>query len=175
MFPQRKSVISKYKLRADDGDIYSDDLELVFAELPKFMQTETQLATIIDKWLFFLKHADDLTLIPDSLSSVPEIKHAFDIVNRASWTTKELEEQERYEITIQDQRGAISLAEKKAEAKGRAKGKAEGIEQERLAQQQQQRQEKIDSAKKMHKKGFSISDISEFTSLTEADLNHLLA
>ena len=29
-------------------------------------------------------------------------------------TEKELEEPERYEMTIQDQRGAISLAEKKA-------------------------------------------------------------
>ena len=41
---------------------------------------------------------------------------------------KELEEQERFEIAIQDQRGAISLAEKKAQAKGKAEGKAEGIE-----------------------------------------------
>jgi predicted transposase/invertase (TIGR01784 family) len=117
LFPERASTISKYKLRADDGDVYSDDLELVFAELPKFVQTETELETIIDKWLFFLKHADDLTLIPANLSSVAEIKHAFEIANRASWTKKELEEQERYEITIQDQRGAITLAEKKGETR----------------------------------------------------------
>lgn len=122
LFPERSSTINKYKLRADDGDVYSDDLELVFAELPKFTQTEAQLNSIIDKWLFFLKHADDLTIIPDTLSTVPEIQHAFDIANRASWTTKELEEQERFEITIQDQRGAISLAEKKAEARGEARG-----------------------------------------------------
>ena len=122
LFPERSSVISKYKLRAEDGDVYSDDLELVFAELPKFENTEQQLDSIVEKWLFFLKHADDLSVIPETLSQVPEIKQAFDIANRAAWTKKELEEQERYEITIQDQRGAISLAEKKAEARGEIKG-----------------------------------------------------
>ncbi len=132
LFPERSATINKYKLRADDGDVYSDDLELVFAELPKFNQTADQLDSIIDKWLFFLKHADDLTMIPDTLSKIPEIKHAFELANRASWTKKELEEQERYEMTIQDQRGAISLAEKKADAKGEArgitKGRSEGVE-----------------------------------------------
>ncbi|NQZ08045.1 MAG: Rpn family recombination-promoting nuclease/putative transposase [Algicola sp.] len=128
LFPERSSVISKYKLRAEDGDVYCDDLELVFAELPKFELSHEQLESIVDKWLFFLKHADDLTMIPDSLSNVPEIKRAFDIANRASWTQKELEEQERYEITIQDQRGAISLAEKKAAEKGKTEGKMEGLE-----------------------------------------------
>lgn len=118
LFPERAAVINKYKLRADDGDVYSDDLELVFAELPKFEHTAEQLDSIIDKWLFFLKHADDLSMVPSTLSDVPEIKHAFDIANRASWTTKELEEQERHEITIQDQRGAISLAEKRARVEG---------------------------------------------------------
>lgn len=126
LFPERDSTISQFKLRADDGDVYSDDLELVFAELPKFKQTEQQLTSVIDKWLFFLKHADDLTVVPSNLSSVPEIKHALEIANRATWTEKELEEQERFEIAIQDQRGAISLAEKKAEARGKAEGIAEG-------------------------------------------------
>ena len=72
--------------------------------------------------VLYLTISSDLTIIPDTLSTVPEIQHAFDIANRASWTTKELEEQERFEITIQDQRGAISLAEKKAEARGEARG-----------------------------------------------------
>jgi predicted transposase/invertase (TIGR01784 family) len=126
LFPEREATINKYKLRAEDGDVYSDDLELVFAELPKFNQSEDELDTIVNKWLFFLKHADDLTIIPTSLSSVPEIKSAFDIANRASWSAKELEEQERYEITIQDQRGAISLAEKKGKVEGKIEGKVEG-------------------------------------------------
>ncbi len=118
LFPERTAKTNKFKLSAGDGDFYSDDLELVFAELPKFTQTENELDSIIDKWLYFLKHVDDLTIIPDTLSNVPEIKHAFDLANRASWTAKELEEQESYEMIIQDQRGAISLAEKKAKAQG---------------------------------------------------------
>ena len=116
LFPEKDAIVSQFKLRGDDGEVYSDDLELVFAELPKFVKTEDQLQSIIDKWLFFLKHADDLSVIPQSLADEPAIVQAFDIANRASWTKRELEDQERNEIAIQDQRGAISLAEKRAAA-----------------------------------------------------------
>ena len=198
MFPQRSEMISHFKLRADDGDIYNDDLQLVFAELPKLDKNEAQLISIIDKWLYFLKHADDLSLIPESLSEIPEIKQAFAIANRASWTQKELDEQERYEITIQDQRGAISLAEKKGKAEGRmegiaegrmegiaegrmegiaigkAAGIAEGIAQARLVQQQQRQQQIINSAKEMQKLGMSNTDIARINGITEAQLNDLL-
>jgi predicted transposase/invertase (TIGR01784 family) len=158
LFPERNATINKYKLRADDGDVYSDDLELVFAELPKFTQTEDQLDHIIDKWLFFLKHADDLKLIPKALSSEPAIKSAFDIANRASWSQKELEEQERYEITIQDQRGAISLAEKRAEAKGEVKGKASAS---------------IEIALNMLVAGMPVEQVAQMTKLSVEQVNEL--
>ena len=125
LFPEKDSIVSQFKLRGDDGEVYSDDLELVFAELPKFVKTEDQLQSIIDKWLFFLKHADDLSVIPQSLADEPAIVQAFDIANRASWTKRELEDQERNEIAIQDQRGAISLAEKRAAAAAAIKAAAQ--------------------------------------------------
>jgi len=36
MFPDLNAISNKFKLRADAGEVYNDDLELVFAELPKF-------------------------------------------------------------------------------------------------------------------------------------------
>ena len=41
------SVVNKFKLRAEAGRVYSDDLELVFAELPKFDKGEANLATVL--------------------------------------------------------------------------------------------------------------------------------
>jgi len=132
MFPDQSGVINKFKLRADNGAIYSNDLELVFAELPKFTKAESELADIRDKWLYFLKCAEDLSLIPETLNQEPSIQHAFTIANRAGLTDEEEAAQTRREIFIQDQRGALEKATADGEARGEAKGKVEGIQQERL-------------------------------------------
>jgi predicted transposase/invertase (TIGR01784 family) len=136
MFPDQPGVVSKFKLRAENGAIYSNDLELVFAELPKFTKAESELSDIRDKWLYFLKCAEDLSLIPETLNQEPSIKHAFSIANRAGLTAEEESAQTRREIFIQDQRGALEKATMDGQAKGLAKGLAEGtakgIQQERL-------------------------------------------
>jgi predicted transposase/invertase (TIGR01784 family) len=136
MFPDQPGVVSKFKLRAENGAIYSNDLELVFAELPKFTKAESELSDIRDKWLYFLKCAEDLSLIPETLNQEPSIKHAFNIANRAGLTAEEESAQTRREIFIQDQRGALEKATMDGQAKGLAKGLAEGtakgIQQERL-------------------------------------------
>jgi predicted transposase/invertase (TIGR01784 family) len=102
MFPQRPDGISTFRLKADDGGLYSDDLELVFIELPKFHGEEADLATmdLKDKWLFFLKHAKDLSIVPDSLQQIPSFAHAFAIANRAALTPAEDDEQTRREYYI---------------------------------------------------------------------------
>ena len=96
----------------------------MFAELPKFDRGETDLPTLLDKWFYFLKHADDLRMVPTALESDPAIRHALAIANRAGLTADEVEAQERREMFIQDQRGALT----KALAQGKAEGIVEGIE-----------------------------------------------
>ncbi|MBW8048899.1 MAG: Rpn family recombination-promoting nuclease/putative transposase, partial [Cytophagales bacterium] len=114
MFEELPDIINKFNLRNEkNNEVYSDDLELVFAELPKFTKNENELANIIDKWLYFIKTAGNLTAIPKALSKEQPIIKAFEIANKASLTEVELNDQERREIFIQDQRGALSLAEKK--------------------------------------------------------------
>ncbi|MDR3338886.1 MAG: Rpn family recombination-promoting nuclease/putative transposase, partial [Candidatus Symbiothrix sp.] len=43
---------------------YSDKLNLIFVELPKFTKKETELRTDADYWLYSLKHAGQLNLQP---------------------------------------------------------------------------------------------------------------
>jgi predicted transposase/invertase (TIGR01784 family) len=132
MFEELPEVVNRFKLRAKaNPDICQDDLELVFAELPKFGKTENQLDSVLDKWLYFLKTAPDLTAIPPVLAQEPAIAHAFGIANKAGLTAEELDDQERREIFIQDQRGALSLAIQRGHAKGLAEGRAEGREEGR--------------------------------------------
>lgn len=131
MFEELQSVVNKFRLRAEDGQVYSDDLELVFAELPKFTKTEAQLDSLIDRWFYFLKHADDLTAIPAPLQSEPAIRRAFEIANKAGLSAEELLDQERREMFIQDQRGAIELALQRGVNKGYQKGLEKGLEKGR--------------------------------------------
>jgi len=131
MFEDLSKVINTFKLTADNGFVYSDDLELVFAELPKFTLKESELRSTLERWFYFLKYAPDLSAVPTSFQLEPAIIHAFNIANKAGLTEQELDDQERREIYIQDQRGALHLAEKKADKKGEERGRQ--AERKRIA------------------------------------------
>ncbi|WP_158442155.1 hypothetical protein [Planktothrix prolifica] len=47
--------------------------------MPKFNKTLEELTTITDKWLYFLRKAPDLEVVPESMLIVPEIEKAFAI------------------------------------------------------------------------------------------------
>jgi predicted transposase/invertase (TIGR01784 family) len=64
-----------------------------------------------------------------SQSATMQYEHAFVIANRASLSPEELELQERREMFIQDQRGALEKATIDGEALGIKKGMEKGIEQ----------------------------------------------
>ncbi|NJO18649.1 MAG: hypothetical protein HC877_23865 [Thioploca sp.] len=70
---------------------YSDDIELIFVELPKFHKTEAELTSIADKWIYFLKQVGQLETIPQILANDQAIQHAFQVANLASLSAQELE------------------------------------------------------------------------------------
>ena len=61
------------------------DLEFNFIELPKFTKTENELTCISDKWIYFIKHADDLEQIPEH-ANTEALKHAYEIAEQYTWT-----------------------------------------------------------------------------------------
>ncbi len=121
-------TVSKFKLRDQDGRVYSDDLELIFVELPKFKKSEAELVNLFDKWCYFLRHAQNCDHVPEILAREAAIDHAFSIANRAQLSEKEQKMQERREMYIQDQRGAIEKALLDGETRGMEKGIEKGIE-----------------------------------------------
>ena len=133
MFAELEGVQNRFRMRAEENpEIYHSDLELIFIELPKFTKVEEALSSTYDKWLYFLKHARDLTAIPAKLSDELAIVQAFGIANKAGLTDAELEDQERREIFIQDQRGALQLAEQRGEQRGEERGEERGRLEGRL-------------------------------------------
>lgn len=101
---------------------YSDDIELIFIELPKFNLNEADLHTAKDRWLYFVKNAGSLNLIPESLAKEPNIHHAFDIANEAGLSDEELEAQHRRFDFIWLQKNSIQKALDDGEEIGRKKG-----------------------------------------------------
>lgn len=116
MFPNLDKVISRFVLKERDYlvDYLIYDIELVFVELPKFGKKLEELETLTDKWIYFLKNAKSLEVVPEQMGEVQAIKKAFEVANRADLTREELEDLEHQEIYIQDQRNAITKAVKQA-------------------------------------------------------------
>ncbi len=119
MFPEQERIISRYRLKEkDDLTDYSDDIELVFVELPKFKRELDELETPTDKWLYFLRSANKLQIAPPNLDEVPALHHAFEVAKQSKLSKKELELFEKREMFLHDNRNAIL----KARQDGRAEG-----------------------------------------------------
>ena len=126
MFEGNTKVISRYILKERESlTDYSEDIELVFAELPKFTKALPELETVTEKWLYFLKHARSLHEVPANMQNIPALERAFELANQAALTPAELEAMEKREIFLHDNRNAILKASKDGEKRGWQKGRQE--------------------------------------------------
>ncbi len=116
MFENSDRLISRFIYKEETTNLkYTDNnMELVFIELPKFTKELSQLETLADKWIYFMKYANTLTQIPQTMDIVPEIHQAFDIANQVNLNPDELEELEQQEMFIYDQQGALLKAVKES-------------------------------------------------------------
>lgn len=145
------------------------DLEFNFIELPKFTKKEEEVETILEKWIFFLKHADELQVIPDSADTIA-LRHAYDIANQFSWTKEELEVYEYWGIKAQDERGAVQYALRTGLQQGIQQGLQQGIQQ---GLQQGIQQERLDTVRKMLAKGYATEEIVELTGCSVEEIAKL--
>jgi predicted transposase/invertase (TIGR01784 family) len=114
MFPNSPKVISSFALREkEEMTSYSDDIELVFVELPKFQKDLDELEDLSDKWIYFLKNASTLPSVPFTMQSDAALNHAFTIAEQSRLTKEELEILEKREMFLHDNRNAIRYAEQK--------------------------------------------------------------
>ena len=128
MFEENKNVITNFKLLEKKQFInYSDDIELIFIELPKFNKELNELEEITDQWIYFVKNAGDLDLIPNELDDT--IKLALQSVNEATLTMEELELQHKRKEFIYIQNSSIKLAEKQGIEQGVKQGIEQGVKQ----------------------------------------------
>ena len=97
-------------------------IRLVFLELPKYDASRPP-QTVIEKWAYFFREADNLAVVPEALAEHPFID-AFEAARTAGFTEAEWEAYIRAGIALQNERGALAVAEKR----GREQGLKDGIE-----------------------------------------------
>ncbi|MEK0180424.1 MAG: Rpn family recombination-promoting nuclease/putative transposase [Oscillatoriales cyanobacterium] len=116
MFANSDRLISRFVYKEETTNLrYTDNnMKLVFVELPKFTKELSELETLVDKWIYFIKYANTMTKIPETMDVVPEIHQAFDIANQVNLNPDELEAIEREEMFIYDQQGALLKAVKES-------------------------------------------------------------
>ena len=127
---ENESYISRHLIINQETNTQDlDDFEFTFIELPKFNKEIKELNTILDKWIYFLKNASNLTMVPKEYKTIKEFKTAFDIVTQTAWDKKELEVYDYMALKEFDEINALMTAERKGLQKGIEKGIEQGIEQ----------------------------------------------
>jgi len=97
------------------------DFEFTFIELPKFTKGLENLTSILDKWVYFINNASDLTMIPEQYENIEEFREAFNIATQTSWGKKELEVYDYITLKEFDELNALRTAERKGMEKGAKK------------------------------------------------------
>ncbi len=104
------------------------DFEFCFIELSKFNKSLAELQNTLDKWLFFIKNAKNLNLIPPAFDD-STFQQAFAIASQFQWNEQELEVYDYMRLKEMDEYNAMQLAIQKAQKIGEARGEKMGKKQ----------------------------------------------
>jgi predicted transposase/invertase (TIGR01784 family) len=118
-----KKYISRSQVRdIETGEQTIKDMEFTFIELPKFKLELNQLKTLIEKWVYFIKNAENLEVVPENIND-EGLKSAYEEANVQTWTQEELDAYEYAFMREEDERARLD----KAKQDGKEEGKEEII------------------------------------------------
>ena len=120
------------------------ELEFNFIELPKFLKREDQLGSVVDKWIYFLKHAVELETVPQSLGSEPAIREALEIADQHNWSNAEVDAYEHWGMRERASLLNLELSVREATAAAAARFQSElkaETEKRQIAEAERQKAE----------------------------------
>jgi predicted transposase/invertase (TIGR01784 family) len=100
-------------------------IRLVFLELPKY-DTSRPPQTVVERWAYFFREADNLSVVPEVLAEPPFV-NALEAARTAGFTATEWEAYILSGIAIQNERGALAVAEKRGREQGLKHGREDGL------------------------------------------------
>ena len=150
------SLVEKYT-----GKVFSNKLRHIYIELPRFLKSESECDSFFECWIYNLANMKQMKEITfkDRSAIFGRLE---EIASRAN-LSKEERAQYEYEWKVyNDYFNTLDYAEKK----GREEGIAEGLEKGR-------KEEKLENAFRMKKKGIPLETISEITGLSSEEIEGL--
>ncbi|PIE84065.1 MAG: hypothetical protein CSA07_03695 [Bacteroidia bacterium] len=136
-------------------EVFFDRLTYIYLIMPKFNKGLDELETLMDKWLYAIKHLYELQSRPSRLSE-RVFERFFEQANIAQFSLKE---SAAYEESLKAYRDWKNILDN-AREKGRAEGKKEGKKEGRM-------EEKREVARAMLAEGIPAALIARITGLPE--------
>ncbi len=128
-FTANKHSISHHAVcNVESGERIIKDMDFFFLELPKFTKKNVELVTITEKWLYFIKEAKNLDVMPTDLGD-EGLAQAYHDAAKFTWTKEELNAYDYAAMREQDERGIKALAVRRAEQKAMEQGIEQGNDQ----------------------------------------------
>ena len=179
MFDNDREVISHFVFKEKQRlfDYVDPEIELIFIELPKFNKKIDELETLTDKWVYFMKNAPSLEVVPQTMETVSEIQQAFAIADETNLNPEELKDLESRERYIQDQQGVLLKGIEEGLVQGLVQGREEGREEGLVQGMQQGMQQGMrEKALEIARQLLNVLDnqtISQTTGLSVEDIQNL--
>ncbi len=190
VFDEDKDTPDKYRydIKLSDietNEVFSDKLNFIYLEMPKFNKKLDELESGFDKWLYVIKNLSALDEIPETLKIDP-FEQLFETAEIAKFNR---EESMAYEDSLKYYRDlknsfdtareegmvlGIEVGKEVGRIEGRKEGKIEGRKEgikEGIAQGETNKT--LETARKMLEKGYPESDILDITGITKEQLLQL--
>jgi len=162
---ERQKLYRHVMHKDQDGEQFTDKVQMVFLQMPLFTKTESELETQKDKWLFFLKNLESFETIPAILRE-PIFEKAFATAEYVRYSPAVQETYQNDLKAYRDNINVLETAKIEGEAIGEAKGRAEGRVEGRTERD-------IEIAQGMKQKGYAVEAIVELTGLLQEDVEKL--
>jgi predicted transposase/invertase (TIGR01784 family) len=127
------------------NEVFSDKLNFIYLEMPKFNKHIDELETRFDKWLYLIKNLHKLDRIPEKLKETIFLK-LFETAEIAKFSQQEYQDYENSLKYYRDLKNSLDTA---------------------------RFDEKLEIAKKGLKEGVSVELLSKMTGLTIEEINEL--
>jgi predicted transposase/invertase (TIGR01784 family) len=130
---ENENYISRSQIRdVETGEQTIKDMEFNFIELPKFNKQLSELSTLTEKWVYFIKNAENLEVLPENIND-EGLKSAYEEANIQTWTQEELDAYEYAFMREEDERARLDKAKQEGKEEMILEMNEEGFSIEQIA------------------------------------------
>ncbi|MBK8394976.1 MAG: Rpn family recombination-promoting nuclease/putative transposase [Leptospiraceae bacterium] len=129
------------------------DINFNFIELPKFKKELEECKTLADKWIYFIKNAENLDVVPPDVID-EGLREAYTESDKHNWTKDELDSYDYFLMREQDEKGRVEFAEIKAKEEAK-------------------KENTLDIGKKLKSLGVDLQSIVKATGLSIEEIEKL--